>query len=933
MKKFIVAAGAAFFAVWGAMGALTSGPATGWYEPQQADKPFVRWWWHGSAVDTAGLRYNLEEFARQGIGGVEITPIYGVKGNENNDIPYLSDRWMEMLRFVTGEGRRLGVQIDMNNGTGWPFGGPEVSTDDAARKLVVEAWLLPGGKKLKEPIVVSDEQQRPVATLQRVIAAGGGRRIDVTRHVGADGQLHWRAPKGRDWKIYALFSGRTFMKVKRAAPGGEGLVVNHYDSVALKKYLSRFDRAFQGNEDIIPHTFFNDSFELHTADWDDRLLDEFKRVNGYKLEDYIPEFLGDTDDPELRGRILSDYRRVLGDMLEKNFTLVWKRWANSHGALVRNQSHGSPANIIDLYADVDIPECESFGATEFDIPGLPPFGPSHASDSDPAVLRFASSASAIAGKPRTSAEALTWLTEHFRTPLSRCKPELDQLFCSGVNHVYFHGAPYSPKNAKFPGWLFYASINMSPTNSFWRDAPELFKYIERCQSFLAAGKPDTDYLLYFPIEDIWAANQEKPFLMFAIHKMDKTMPGVKKAVREITDTGFEMDYLSDRLIDSLSVTDGGRIMSRGGNSYRAVIVPGVKYMPPATLKRLVKMAREGATVMFAGKLPQSVPGLAHADRNSLEFADAIGKLPGGESDGVYSLGKGRVIKAADIQSAIALSGDAPEPLRGRGVSMTRRRNEVGGWNYFLSMLRNDSIDGPVRIATEARSAMLFDPLTGASGKVAAVEMPGGGFGFNLQLKPGQTLLLKTFPTDVEAPAWRYASPAAAPVGLSRGWSISFPESEPPIEETFDIDTIADWTTLPDPRAKVNSATARYSTEVSLPRGIDADDWEIDLGNVRESARVYVNGQYAGTAWCAPFRLRIGEFLRPGSNKLDIDVTNLQANRIADYERRGVEWRIFKNANIKSVTGAKEFSFGDWETIPSGLTSTVRLIPLRLTENP
>ena len=49
--------------------------------PQEA-KPYTRWWWLGSAVDSVGLDYNLKEFAKVGIGGVEITPIYGVQGND-----------------------------------------------------------------------------------------------------------------------------------------------------------------------------------------------------------------------------------------------------------------------------------------------------------------------------------------------------------------------------------------------------------------------------------------------------------------------------------------------------------------------------------------------------------------------------------------------------------------------------------------------------------------------------------------------------------------------------------------------------------------------------------------------------------------------------------------------------------------------------------
>ena len=60
--------------------ANAEGGPTDWYDVTTVNKPFVRWWWHGSAVDPEGLSYNLEEFARQGLGGVEITPIYGVQG-------------------------------------------------------------------------------------------------------------------------------------------------------------------------------------------------------------------------------------------------------------------------------------------------------------------------------------------------------------------------------------------------------------------------------------------------------------------------------------------------------------------------------------------------------------------------------------------------------------------------------------------------------------------------------------------------------------------------------------------------------------------------------------------------------------------------------------------------------------------------------------
>ena len=110
--------------------------AQNWIETRPEAKPYTRWWRLGSAVDTANISYNLNEYARAGIGGVEITPIYGVQGNDKNDIPYLSPKWMKMLAHVETTGTATGIETNMSTGTGWPFGGPLVSVDDAAAKAI-----------------------------------------------------------------------------------------------------------------------------------------------------------------------------------------------------------------------------------------------------------------------------------------------------------------------------------------------------------------------------------------------------------------------------------------------------------------------------------------------------------------------------------------------------------------------------------------------------------------------------------------------------------------------------------------------------------------------------------------------------------------------------------------------------------------------------
>ncbi len=907
---------------------------TDWYPIERDHKPFLRWWWLGSAVDEAGLTANLEAFAAKGVGGVEITPIYGVRGNEANEVDYLSPRWMELLRHTIAEGERLGVQVDMNNGTGWPFGGPTVSWDESTAQFFIERYPLRAGERLHEKLRPSDPRQRGLARLQCVTAVQGDRRIDLTGRVTPDTVLDWRAD-AEEQTLYALFAGRSRFRVKRAAPGGEGLVFNPYDSTALRHYLDRFDEAFAASGCPWPGVLFNDSFEAHNADWDDRLPALFEARYGYRIEEYLDVLAGDRTD-EAAMRVLTDYRALLAELLLDEFTVPWTRWARSHGACTRNQAHGSPANLVDLYAAVDIPECESYGQTPYRIDGLHRDGISRPNDGDLPALKFASSAAHITGKRRTSAEALTWLSEHFRTSLALCKPEVDHLFAAGVDHLCFHGAPYTPPATPFPGWKFYATVDLSSANTIWRDADGLFDYVARTQAFLSAGEPDNDFLLYFPVFDLWSVPQRRPFVQFDIHRMEQTMPAFKEAVRSVLRAGYDADYVSDRYLADVTVESDGRLRTAGGATYRALILPAVRTMPHTTLAKVAELARRGATIVVAERLPEAVPGLG-CDRAKREeaFRTALAALSPVAFDQttVAACGRGRIVVGSDYATLLAATGVRPEPFRTtEGNLLLRRRNEAGGRNYFLAHLAPGRFDGWVELATEAAAVEVFDPVTGERG-MAAVERGEGTTRVRLQLPSGGSLLLKSFP---EAPKttvgpWYAYAAAGDPIALDRGWSIRFTEAEPAVEGCFETDTLTRWEALPDERARETAGTARYAVRFTLDDPAAADDWLLELGDVRESARVRINGAEAAVLWAVPFEVRIGGWLRAGENRLEIDVTNLPANRIAAMERRGEEWRIFKDTNINSVVLPKPFSFGDWATVESGLNAPVRLVPLRRIE--
>jgi hypothetical protein len=109
-----------------------------WPEITQESKPWTRWWWLGSAVNKEDLSYSINEYAKAGLGGLEIVPIYGVQGRENEFIDYLTPKWMEMLDFTIQTAQKNKLGIDMANGTGWPFGGPWIQDEHAAKTIITK---------------------------------------------------------------------------------------------------------------------------------------------------------------------------------------------------------------------------------------------------------------------------------------------------------------------------------------------------------------------------------------------------------------------------------------------------------------------------------------------------------------------------------------------------------------------------------------------------------------------------------------------------------------------------------------------------------------------------------------------------------------------------------------------------------------------------
>jgi hypothetical protein len=280
-----------------------------------------------------------------------------------------------------------------------------------------------------------------------------------------------------------------------------------------------------------------------------------------------------------------------------------------------------------------------------------------------------------------------------------------------------------------------------------------------------------------------------------------------------------------------------------------------------------------------------------------------------------------VFAGRDLAAALEAAGVLAEPCRQEaGIQFIRRRMPEGHC-YFLNNQSDARFDGWLALSRRFRAATLMDPLSEGMGSAETKN----GEQVRLQIEPGESVFVYTRDADVSGVPWRYQTASSGPVTIEGTWNLEFIAGGPSLPAPSTLRNLVSWTSLQPPQTEAFAGTAAYRIEFDRPEG-DADHFLLDLGDVRDSARVIINGEEVAVLFAAPYRTMIGP-LRQGKNQLRVEVTNVAANRIRDLDRRGVRWRIFHDINVVNID-YRPFDASDWPVRDAGLLGPVTLRPLR-----
>jgi alpha-L-rhamnosidase len=722
--------------------------------------------------------------------------------------------------------------------------------------------------------------------------------VDLTTRLRADGSLDWTPPllkNGAQWKVLRLGASLTGTTNHPAPPEATGLEVDKFDGPAVRRYMEHYIGMYRdasggliGKRGV--QAILTDSTEVGAANWTPQMIAQFKRLRGYDPLPWLPALTGMIVGSRSRSdRFLYDYRGTLADLHASEHYGTVAKVARENGLKVYGEALEDKRPVIGddmaMRRHADIPMAAMWTYARERGPRLTLL----------ADIKGAASVAHVYGQNLVAAESLTAAGPAWGWAPSELKRIIDLEFVLGVNRPVIHTSVHAPVDDKLPG-LSLGGIG---------------QYFNRHETWAEMAKPWIDYLA----RNSLMLQQGRHFADVAYFYGEEAPITAQWGERPIADApkANGWDFVNADVLADAMANDGGDLVTPGGARYRALYLGGQSgKLTVPTLRRLAELVEGGASVI--GNRPTANPSLAG---DAAEWSALVARLwPGG---GETRLGKGRVLATDDIEAGLRAMGVAPDfhftgSSPGSEILFLHRRLTDGD-SFFLSNRQNRGETIEARFRVTGKAPELWHADSGKSEPVS-YRIEGGETVVPLTLAPDGSVHV-VFRQPASGSHRTVAQPA--PVRLAKldgPWTVRF-QAGRGAPEAIEMPELSPLDKSSESGVRHFSGVASYTRLFQAPR-----KWKpgqallLDLGETREVAEVWLNGQLAGTAWHAPYRVDIGKAARRGFNQLEIRVANLWVNRMIGDAQPG--------AKPISWTGLQAYKADD-RLKPSGLIGPVVLL--------
>jgi hypothetical protein len=712
--------------------------------------------------------------------------------------------------------------------------------------------------------------------------------VDLTGKLQSNGQLKWNVPEG-NWTILR-FGLRNNGAVTRPAPmPGLGFEADKFDTTHFNSHFDEYigkilkktgprKSGINGGWTMI-HI---DSWEMGAQNWSDNFREEFIKRRKYDPIKYLPVYAGKiVESTEISERFLWDVRQTAMELVVENHAGQFKELGRRNGFTLSIEPYDmNPTADLVLGAVADVPMCE--------------FWTKGRGFNSAFSCIEATSIAHVYGRPVVAAESFTAdHSEAWQMYPGNVKNQGDWAFCMGINKFVYHTFAHQPLNEKYlPGMTMGPyGVHWDRHQTWWPMADAYHKYVTRCQYILRQGRAVADILYLTPEGAPHVFRAPKSALAG-----DEVLPDKR---------GYSFDGISPTALIELADVKNNNIVFPGGASYKILVLPNFKTMTPELLHKIEYLLKNGAQII--GAPPLKSPGLVNypecdneIEKLALEIWGTF-DIPGEETEIHFGQGNlfwggnycktdsGEIFPNYKVTENILGKLDVNEDFSASGSLRYTHRIAEDRDIYFVSNRTESTVEDICTFRVGQGVPEIWDPLTGETRVLTDFKSEDGLTSIPLFFDKHQSYFIvfdhsnkQEKPKDISKPNFSAFKTTAI---LDGKWEVSFdPQWGGPENITFD--SLKDWSVNQNEGIRYYSGTAKYSKTFDLEGFVNPSENNVylNLGEVKNMARITLNGKNLGTLWTSPWRLNVSESIKEKDNTLEIEVVNLWGNRMIGDEQ-------------------------------------------------